>query len=154
MAFCPATELKPGMVVAQPIKAVDGRVIIPPGTVLEAKHIHALRTWGIPGADVVPPAASATVPVTPSPALSTSPPVAQPTSSGTGTGTGTTSIPNLARQAEVQKLMVAGENVKKLFVVAGTGHPLLKDLARMALLRKAKLWNAPQHQSKPKAADG
>ena len=151
MALCPSADLKPGMVVAQPIKAVDGRVIIPPGTVLEAKHIHALRTWGIPGAEVVPPA------VTPAPAtvrVPAAPSTTAPGAPSSSAGTGTTSIVSAARQAEMQKLMAAGEAVKKIFSVAGTAHPLLKDLARMALLRKANLWNAPQHQAKPKATDG
>ncbi|KUJ96279.1 MAG: Metal dependent phosphohydrolase [Desulfonauticus sp. 38_4375] len=40
-------ELKPGMILASDIKTVNGRLILPKGLTLEAKHIEYLKSWGI-----------------------------------------------------------------------------------------------------------
>jgi hypothetical protein len=40
-------ELKPGMVLAEPVGAKDGQKKVPPGTKLTAQQVTVLKTWDI-----------------------------------------------------------------------------------------------------------
>lgn len=53
MGFVSLDNLRPGMVLASPLKAPDGRVILGEGVELKEGHIKMLRIWGVPMADVV-----------------------------------------------------------------------------------------------------
>jgi HD-GYP domain-containing protein (c-di-GMP phosphodiesterase class II) len=55
-------ELRPGEVVARPVYADDGRVLLRPGTVITERYVDTLRRRGVPGLYVQPADGGALVP--------------------------------------------------------------------------------------------
>jgi hypothetical protein len=47
MSLIPYHDLQPGMTVAAHVLGPDGRILIPAGKALEARHLTLLRAWGI-----------------------------------------------------------------------------------------------------------
>lgn len=45
-------QVKPGMVLEQPVSNANGRMLIPAGCELNEKHIKAMKMWGIPDVSV------------------------------------------------------------------------------------------------------
>ncbi|EHM10826.1 putative signal transduction protein [Thermanaerovibrio velox DSM 12556] len=52
MGLVSLENLRPGMVLASPLKAPDGRVMLGAGVEIKEGHIKMFRVWGIPWADV------------------------------------------------------------------------------------------------------
>jgi len=42
------SDLKPGMVVAQDVRDLQGRLIVPAGAKTSAKHLKVFKIWGVP----------------------------------------------------------------------------------------------------------
>lgn len=45
-------KLQPGMVLADDVKDLSGRMLLTCGTAIQEKHLRVLRTWGILGVEV------------------------------------------------------------------------------------------------------
>jgi hypothetical protein len=58
MAALDIGSLRPGMVVASDVVGARQRVLVPAGTMLEDKHLRALKKWGVVEVDVVGEVAS------------------------------------------------------------------------------------------------
>jgi hypothetical protein len=43
----PRHQLQAGMVVAQRVEDIGGRLLVPSGVVLTSRHLHALEMWGV-----------------------------------------------------------------------------------------------------------
>ncbi len=52
MATINIDDLQPGMVLASPAQAANGRVLLAAGVTLTEKHITIFRTWGLTEADI------------------------------------------------------------------------------------------------------
>lgn len=52
MARLPLDQLAVGMVLAEPLKNVNGSVMLPPGSAITEKHIRAMRMWGVLDIDI------------------------------------------------------------------------------------------------------
>ncbi|MEI7816829.1 MAG: hypothetical protein WCI45_06510 [Desulfuromonadales bacterium] len=53
MALFPIDNLEPGMILKSAVCDRSGRMLLPAGIELEAKHLKIFRTWGVSGADIV-----------------------------------------------------------------------------------------------------
>lgn len=50
------------------------------------------------------------------------------------------SLQSTVKKTPQQAIIAAGPGVKILFYTSGTAHPVLKELARMAIMNKAGFW--------------
>jgi hypothetical protein len=46
------TDIKPGMILAQPITNFQGVLLLPQGTKLTERHINLMKSWGVTGAEI------------------------------------------------------------------------------------------------------
>jgi hypothetical protein len=54
MGLLPIDDLKPGMVLATPVRNHQGQLLLDAGRKVMAKHVHIFKAWGIRRVDVKP----------------------------------------------------------------------------------------------------
>jgi hypothetical protein len=100
-------QVKAGITLADDVKHRNGRLLLRAGTTLEENHLVILRTWGIREIDAAG--------------------IEEKEKN---------SQPHLPPAITPQRLAAAKEELKPLFCHAGTAHPVMRELLRLAAIRK------------------
>ena len=106
MPRIPSDQVKPGMILSADVHDRNGRLLMSSGGELTVNRLRIFQTWGIPEVEVA--TEQETGPADP--------------------GKETAVDPGMLRQAQ--------EQVEKLFCLADTGHPAIKELMTLAIIRK------------------
>jgi len=52
MGIVSVDKIKPGMILEKPVTTIQGKMLLPPGTVITDRHLFIFKSWGINGADI------------------------------------------------------------------------------------------------------
>lgn len=114
MGMIPIDSLETGMVLASNVNDRTGRLLLGSGVELTQKHLIVLRTWGIEEADIE------------------------------GVEGEAVTMMKLPADVTPDELRAAEEDLKRRhFRHAGLDHPAVRELLRLAALRKVHHGNAP-----------
>ena len=106
MPRIPRDQVRPGMILSAAVHDRNGRLLMVAGGELTDNHLRIFQTWGIPEVEVA----------------------GDQETGPAALGEVATVDPEALRQAE--------EQVKKLFCRADTNHPVIKELMKLAIIRK------------------
>lgn len=108
MALVAVDNLETGMVLARDVLDRNGRMLLGAGTELSQKHLVIFRTWGITEVQIA---------------------------GGDADEAATAPLPAEIDPAAVE---AAQETLLPLFARAGTEHPVMRELLRLAALRRVQ----------------
>jgi len=106
MALVAVDGLETGMVLAGDVLDRNGRMLLGAGVELNQKHLVIFRTWGVTEVAIVGADSDADI---------ESP---------------------LPSEVDPEALAAAQERLLPLFVLAGTEHPVMRELLRLATMKK------------------
>ncbi len=106
MALVAVDALETGMVLAGDVLDRNGRMLLGAGMELTQKHLVIFRTWGVTEVNVVG-----------------------------GESDADNELP-LPSEVDPEALAAAQERLLPLFLLAGTEHPVMRELLRLAAMKK------------------
>ena len=102
----PRDQIRPGMILSAAVHDRNGRLLMAAGGELTVTHLRIFQTWGIPEVEVA------------------------------GDQETGPDVPEEGTAVDPEELLQAEEQVKKLFCRADTDHPVVKELMKLAIIRK------------------
>lgn len=106
MALVAVDSLETGMVLAGDVLDRNGRMLLGAGVELTQKHLVIFRTWGITEVNI------------------------------SGVDSDDEGEDSLSAEVDPEALATAQERLLPLFALAGTEHPVMRELLRLAAIKK------------------
>lgn len=107
MAPVQIDNLVPGMILKHKVTDRSGRMLLPEGATLEAKHFGIFRMWGVLEVEV------------------------------TDEGEAETIVPSPGEEVDPELMRQASEEVSRIFAHNDPTHPAIRELIRICVSRRA-----------------